>query len=116
MGGRGRPCRRLAPTRLACDGILSAAHEHFWRIEGILLGIRSIPRRARPFSVRSLFVSHGSAAHLRKGNSMANTADTADSGHHLMDQERFEIGGRDTVLLVWSLIAGIVVGFLLLVH
>jgi len=33
-----------------------------------------------------------------------------------MDQERFEIGGRDTVLLVWSLITGIVIGFLLLVH
>jgi len=47
---------------------------------------------------------------------MANTADTVNSEHHLMDQERFEIGGRDTVLLVWSLIAGMVIGFLLLVH
>lgn len=46
---------------------------------------------------------------------MANSADTSHS-HHLMDQERFEIGGRDTVLLVWSLITGIVIGFLLLVH
>jgi len=47
---------------------------------------------------------------------MANAADTAHSEHHLMDQERYEIGGRDTVLLVWSLITGIVIGFLLLVH
>jgi hypothetical protein len=48
---------------------------------------------------------------------MANTADTIDSeDHHLMDQERFEIGGRDTVILVWSLILGMVTVFLLLVH
>ena len=47
---------------------------------------------------------------------MASTEDTTDFDHHLMDQERFEIGGRDTVLLVWSLIAGIAIGFLLLVH
>jgi len=33
-----------------------------------------------------------------------------------MDQERFEIGGRDTVILVWSLVLGIVTLFLLLVH
>jgi len=47
---------------------------------------------------------------------MANTQATTNSDHHLMDQERFEIGGRDTVLLVWSLIACMVIGFLLLVH
>jgi hypothetical protein len=47
---------------------------------------------------------------------MENTEDMTDSAHHLMDQERFEIGGRDTVLLVWSLILGMVVGFLLLVR
>lgn len=47
---------------------------------------------------------------------MEKTADIANTDHHLMDQERYQIGGRDTVLLVWSLIAGIVVGFLLLVH
>ena len=47
---------------------------------------------------------------------MANTEDTANYEHHLMDQERFEIGGRDTVLLVWALVLGIVTGFLLLVH
>ena len=47
---------------------------------------------------------------------MANAAHTADSEHHLMDQERYEIGGRDTVLVVWSLIGVIVVLFLLLVH
>ena len=45
---------------------------------------------------------------------MANTEATIHSDHHLMDQERFQIGGRDTVLLVWSLIAFIVIGFLLL--
>jgi len=45
---------------------------------------------------------------------MANSADMTNSGHHLMDQERYQVGGRDTVLLVWSLIAGIVIGFLLL--
>ena len=47
---------------------------------------------------------------------MASTEHMTNSDHHLMDQERFEIGGRDTVLLVWSLIAGMVIGFLLLVH
>lgn len=47
---------------------------------------------------------------------MANTMDTVDSEHHLTDQERFEVGGRDTVLVVWSLISGIVILFLLLVH
>ena len=47
---------------------------------------------------------------------MANTDDTIDYDHHLMDTERFQIGGRDTVLLVWSLITGIVIGFLLLVQ
>ena len=47
---------------------------------------------------------------------MANIEDTANHEPHLMDQERFQIGGRDTVVLVWSLIAGIVIGFLLLVH
>lgn len=47
---------------------------------------------------------------------MANTMDTADSEHPLTDQERFEIGGRDTVLVVWSLISCIVILFLLLVH
>jgi hypothetical protein len=47
---------------------------------------------------------------------MANTENTTSSGHHLMDQERFEIGGRDTVLLVWSLVLGIAIGFLLLTH
>ena len=61
-------------------------------------------------------MSHASAAHLRKGSFMANVADTTDSDHRLMDQERFEIGGRDTVVLVWSLILCIVGGFLLLVH
>jgi len=33
-----------------------------------------------------------------------------------MAQERYEIGGRDTVLVVWSLIGTIVTLFLLLVH
>jgi len=47
---------------------------------------------------------------------MASTENMTDSEHHLMDQERFQIGGRDTVLVVWSLITGIVVVFLLLVH
>ena len=47
---------------------------------------------------------------------MANTEDMTHYAPHLMDQERFEVGGRDTVLLVWSLIAGMVIGFLLLVH
>ena len=47
---------------------------------------------------------------------MANTENMTHSDHHLMDQERYQIGGRDTVLLVWLLIAGIAVGFLLLVH
>jgi hypothetical protein len=47
---------------------------------------------------------------------MASTEDTTNSDHHLMDQERFQIGGRDTVLWVWSLIACIAIGFLLLVH
>ena len=47
---------------------------------------------------------------------MANTEQMINSDHQLMDQERFEIGGRDTVLLVWSLIGGIVIGFLLLVR
>lgn len=47
---------------------------------------------------------------------MANTENVANSDHQLMDQERFEIGGRDTVVLVWSLILGIVTLFLLLVH
>lgn len=47
---------------------------------------------------------------------MANTADTTHSDHQLMDQERFEIGGRDTVLVVWSLVGTIVILFLLLVH
>jgi len=43
---------------------------------------------------------------------MADTEHNSD--HHLADQERFQIGGRDTVSLVWSLIAVIVIGFLLL--
>lgn len=47
---------------------------------------------------------------------MANTESATNSDHHLMDQERFQIGGRDTVLLVWSLIAGMVIGFLLIVR
>ena len=47
---------------------------------------------------------------------MESAEDMTHSDHHLMDQERFQVGGRDTVLLVWSLIAGIVIGFLLLVH
>jgi len=47
---------------------------------------------------------------------MEHTEEMNDSGHPLMDQERYQIGGRDTVLVVWSIIAGIVVGFLLLVH
>ena len=47
---------------------------------------------------------------------MANTEQRINSDHQLMDQERYQIGGRDTVLLVWLLIAGIAVGFLLLVH
>jgi hypothetical protein len=47
---------------------------------------------------------------------MASTEHTTNFEPHLMDQERFEIGGRDTVLLVWSLIAGIVIGFVLLVY
>ena len=65
---------------------------------------------------RLMFVSHRSAAHLRKGSSMESAEDMTHSDHQLMDQERFQVGGRDTVLLVWSLIAGIVIGFLLLVH
>jgi len=55
-------------------------------------------------------------AHLRKGSSMATTEDTTNFDHQLTDQERFQVGGRDTVLLVWSLIAAIAIGFLLLVH
>jgi hypothetical protein len=47
---------------------------------------------------------------------MANTEATINADHQLMDQERFQIGGRDTVLLVWSLIACIVIGFLLIVN
>ena len=47
---------------------------------------------------------------------MANTENVTNPDDHLMDQERYQIGGRDTVLVVWSLITGIVVGFLLLVH
>lgn len=47
---------------------------------------------------------------------MASTQDMTHSEHHLMDQERYQIGGRDTVLLVWSLIAFIAIGFLLLVR
>jgi len=47
---------------------------------------------------------------------MANTEDTANADDHLMDQERFQIGGRDTVLWVWSLIACIAIGFALLVY
>ena len=47
---------------------------------------------------------------------MANTADTTHSEHQLMDQERFEVGGRDTVLVVWSLVGCIVVLFFLFVH
>ena len=47
---------------------------------------------------------------------MESAEDMTHSDHQLMDQERFQVGGRDTVLLVWSLIAGIVIGFLLLVH
>jgi hypothetical protein len=47
---------------------------------------------------------------------MANTANTTNSDHHLMDQDRYQIGGRDTVLVVWSIIAAIVVVFLLLVR
>lgn len=47
---------------------------------------------------------------------MAKTQSMSNSDHHLMDQERFEIGGRDTVLVVWSLILFIVVTFLLLTH
>ena len=47
---------------------------------------------------------------------MANTENMTASDHHLMDQERYQIGGRDTVLLVWSLIAGIAVLFLLVVR
>jgi len=45
---------------------------------------------------------------------MANAKDISTADHHLMDQERFEIGGRDTVLLVWSLVLFMVIGFLLL--
>ena len=47
---------------------------------------------------------------------MATTEDTTNFDHQLTDQERFQVGGRDTVLLVWSLIAAIAIGFLLLVH
>ncbi|HKO52027.1 MAG TPA: hypothetical protein VJV79_30165 [Polyangiaceae bacterium] len=47
---------------------------------------------------------------------MENAEDLTNYDHHLMDQERFQIGGRDTVLLVWSLIAGIAIGFVLLVY
>jgi len=47
---------------------------------------------------------------------MANAQNMTHSDHQLSDQERFEVGGRDTVLVVWSLITGIVVLFLLLVH
>jgi len=48
---------------------------------------------------------------------MANTADKTDASDlHLMDQERYQIGGRDTVLVVWSLIGCIVTLFLLLVR
>ena len=47
---------------------------------------------------------------------MASTEVTTNHDHQLMDQERFEIGGRDTVLLVWSLILGMVTLFLLLVR
>jgi hypothetical protein len=47
---------------------------------------------------------------------MASTENMTNSDHHLMDQERYQIGGRDTVLLVWSLVACMVIGFLLLVH
>jgi hypothetical protein len=85
-------------------------------IECILIEIRSIPLRAATIQRPLAIVSHRSAAHLRKGSFMANAENMADSDHHLMDQERYQIGGRDTVLLVWSLIGGIVIGFLLLVH
>ncbi|HYQ04763.1 MAG TPA: hypothetical protein VER96_39080 [Polyangiaceae bacterium] len=47
---------------------------------------------------------------------MATMVDTTHSEHHLSDQERFEIGGRDTVLVVWSLISCIVILFVLLVY
>jgi len=47
---------------------------------------------------------------------MASTENMSNYEHQLMDQERFQIGGRDTVLLVWSLIAGMVIGFMLLVQ
>jgi len=47
---------------------------------------------------------------------MASTEVMTNSDHQLMDQERYQIGGRDTVLLVWSLIAFIATGFLLLVR
>src|SRR6188768_324250 len=73
-------------------------------IESILIGIRSIPRQAGTSQPRLVFVSHGNAAHLRKGSSMANTEAASDFDDHLTDQERFQVGGRDTVLLVWSLI------------
>ena len=85
-------------------------------VERILIGIAGFlgePQNVRP---RLALVCNGSAAHLRKASPMANTANMKNSDHHLMDQERYQIGGRDTVLLVWSLITGIVVVFLLLVH
>lgn len=47
---------------------------------------------------------------------MASTVDTFNSDHQLMDRERFQIGGRDTVLVVWSLIGLMVIPFLLLVR
>jgi len=47
---------------------------------------------------------------------MANTEAASDFDDHLTDQERFQVGGRDTVLLVWSLILGMVTLFLLLVR
>jgi len=47
---------------------------------------------------------------------MTNTENMTHSEHQLMDQERYQVGGRDTVLVVWSLIACIVIVFALLVH
>jgi hypothetical protein len=45
---------------------------------------------------------------------MASTEITTHSDHHLTDQERFQIGGRDTVLVVWSLVLGLALVFHLL--
>jgi CHASE3 domain sensor protein len=47
---------------------------------------------------------------------MEHAEQMTHSDHQLMDQERFEIGGRDTVIVVWSLIGCIVVLFSLLVY